>query len=121
MQEEEEDFDIFGNFSDDKTKEKMLGNKSHRENPRSLCNILNVKKGSKGLELKKNLVEVLENLEVAISKNTLEEDIYVYKASNFELELNGLRDFSLNLKDEINQILSKDRVRNKIYLYKLKG
>lgn len=117
---EEEEFDIFGKLSDDRTKEKTLGNKTHRETERNICQILNVRKGSKGLELKKNLTEVLENLESALTKNFLAEDIYIYKASNYEMDLSGIWDFSLNIEDEIKNVLNEERVRSKIYLYKTK-
>ena len=64
--------------------------------------------------------KVLKDIKSALKKNTLPEDMYVYKASSEQLELNTIEYVSLNLSDELNQILKDDKIRGKIYLYKIR-
>ena len=118
--DEEEEFNIFGKLSSDKTKERNLGNKPHRETPRDIYQILDVKKGKKGLELKKDIVDIVKNIKKALKKNLLDEDLYAYKALPYEIDLNEIQSLSLNEETELDECLKNDRVRNKIYLYKIK-
>ena len=101
------EFDIFGDDDSDGRKERTLGNKSHRESPRSLIKVLEIGKNTKPQDLKEKLGEISRNLKKAIKKNVLDEDIYVYKASNKELEFRGLETFSLNEESELQQVISK--------------
>lgn len=119
-EEDDESFNIFGRIKQANNKERTMGNKTHREQPRDKVEILEVKKETKGVELKRHLEKVLKDIKSALKKNTLQEDMYVYKASSEELELNTIEDVSLNLSDELNQILKEDKIRGKIYLYKIK-
>ncbi len=118
--EDDDEFDVLGDFSSDNTKERNLGNKTHREPPRDKYQILEVKKGMKGLELKKILVNVVKDIKKALKKNELEEDIYVYKVLPYELDFNELQTFSLNEEDELEQCLKLDRLKRKIYMYRIK-
>ena len=113
------DFDIFGNEDSDGRKERTLGNKTHRETPRNIIKALEINKETKGQDLKEKLGEISRNLKKAIKKNTLDEDIYVYKAIDEEISFNGLETFSLNEENEITQLMLKSR-SNLIYLYKIK-
>lgn len=116
----DENFDIFGKIISKSSKERTIGNKIHREQPRDKYEILEIKKGSKGIELKRNLEKVIKELKVALRKSVLNEDMYVYKASSYELDFNSLETFSMDSEDELNQFLKLDRIRNKIFLYKIK-
>lgn len=137
--EENMDFDIFGNDDSDGRKERIIGNKAHRESPRNRIKVLEINKETKPQDLKEKLGEISRNLKKAIKKNSLEEDLYVYKASDKELTFEGLDTFSLNEESEIkraifknseidsdndgnriDKILSKNKGNNKIYLYKIK-
>ena len=120
IEEDDESFNIFGRIKQANNKERTMGNKTHREQPRDKVEILEVKKETKGVELKRHLEKVLKDIKSALKKNTLSEDMYVYKASSEELELNTIEDVSLNSEYELNQILKNDKIRGKIYLYKIR-
>ena len=116
----ESDFDIFGKLSNDKTKLRSIKNKTHRETPRNKYQILNIQKEMKGLDLKKEIVSVVKHIKKAIKKNSLDEDIFVYKATPFKLDVNELQTFSLNEESEIEEFLKKDESKNKFYLYRIR-
>ena len=118
--EESLDFDIFGNDDSDGRKERTLGNKTHRETPRNKIKILEINKETKGQDLKEKLGEISRNIKKAIKKNILDEDIYVYKASDKEIEFDGLEAFSLNEENELMQAMLKGGNKKNIYLYKIK-
>ena len=118
--EEEEAFNIFGKIKQTSNKERTIGNKPHRESPRDKFAILEIEKGSKGIELKRNLEEVLKNLKTALKKNSLKEDMYVYKVVSTPLEFNTFETVSLNAEEELNQFLKTNKLNDKIYLYKIK-
>ena len=117
---EDEDFNIFGKIKQTNNKERTLGNKTHRESPRDKFDILGIKKGLKGLELKRTLEKVLKNINSALQKNGLNEDTYVYKVSTEKLDLNSLEVLSLNLQSELEEVLKNECEINKLFLYKIK-
>ena len=118
--DEEEDFNIFGRIKQSREKERTIGNKTHREQPRDKYEILGVQKGTKGIELKKALDKVIKNIKSALIKNELKEDMYVYKAYDKELDLDTIEQVSLNSEDEIEEFLNNEKNINKVYLYKIK-
>lgn len=118
--EDENDFDIFGKLSSDKTKEKVINNKTHRETPRNIYNILNIKREMKGLELKNIIVNIIKDIKKALKKNILPEDLYVYKATPYKLDIEELQSFSLNEENEIENYLQNNDGKSKFYLYKIK-
>ena len=120
LEEDEEPFDIFGRIKQTHNKERTIGNKTHREQPRDKFEILEIKKGTKGIELKRNLENVLKHIKKALKKNTLPEDMYVYKATTEELAFNTIEDVSLNAEEELTQFLKDDKISGKVYLYKIK-
>ena len=117
---EDEDFNIFGKIKQTNNKERTLGNKTHRESPRDKFDILGIKKGLKGIELKRTLEKVLKSINSALQKNGLNEDTYVYKVSTEKLDLNSLEVLSLNLQNELDEVLKNESDINKLYLYKIK-
>ncbi len=116
---DDDDFDVFGK-SDDNTKERNIGNKIHRETLRNVNEILDIKKGSRGIELKKSIVNVIKDLRRAIKKQALVEDMYVYKAINDELDLDGFQALSLNEEAELNEYLIENKAKRKNKLYRIK-
>ncbi len=118
--DEDETFNIFGRVKQASNKERTIGNKTHRESPRDKFEILRVGKSTKGIDLKKILESTLKNLKTALKKNSLKEDIYVYKAVSEPLELNTIEAVSLDPEKELNQYLKDNKMDNKIYLYKIK-
>lgn len=117
---DEESFNIFGRIKQTNNKERTIGNKTHREQPRDKFDILEIKKGSKGLELKRNIERVIKDIKSAIKKNFLKEDMYVYKVTSEKLEFNTIEAVSLNVEEELKQFLENEKVKGKIYLYKIK-
>ena len=117
--EENVDFDIFGNEESDGRKERTLGSKTHRETPRNKIKVLEINKETKGQDLKEKLGEISRNIKKALKKNTLDEDIYVYKASDKKSTFDGLEAFSLNEENELTQTMLTSSKKD-IYLYKIK-
>ncbi len=117
---DEDDFDIFGKISSRNEKERVIGNKTHRETPRDKYNILNIVKGSRGIDLKKSIITVIKDLKKAIKKNSLKEDMYVYKAMSEELDDKGLQVFSLNEESELKEYLEHNKLKRKNNLYRIK-
>ena len=134
---EENDFDVLGRFDNDERKERSIGSKVHRETPRNIYNILCIKNDITPAEFRRNLVDVTKNLKKALNKNSLDEDMYVYKATNSPISLNGLELVSLSEETEMKQCYEKNNIlaeesnidseeisseskKNEIYLYKIK-
>ena len=121
LEENDDDiFNIFGRLRQTNNKERTLGNKTHREQPRDRVEILEVKKETKGIELKRNLEKVLKDIKSALKKNQLDEDMYVYKVTSEKLEFNTIEAVSLNAEDELNRFLKEEKNVNKLYLYQIK-
>ena len=120
LQERGDEFDIFGNYNDSVNKEKMLGSKMHREDCRDIFQILNINDELKPQGLKRELVEAIKNIKRALKKNTLDEDIYVYKALNEPQNLDGFKLLSLNEEREIKKALNQEDSEEILYLYKIK-
>ena len=50
----------------------------------------------------------------------MKEDTYVYKVVDEEIETNGIRVFSLDAEQELNNFLRNEKVPGKAYLYKMR-
>ena len=119
-EESEESFDIFGRLNSIIDSDKTIGNKVHRESERDLYDILEIKKGTRGIELKRNLENVVKDIKTALNKISLDTPIYAYKALSEEIDLEGIQILSLDIKDELDKCLKDGKDGNKIYLYKFK-
>ena len=119
-EDEEEDFNIFGRIKQTNNKERTIGSRTHREQPRDRIEILEIQKGTRGIELKRHLENILKDVKKALEKNELKEDMYVYKSSPEKLEFNTIESVSLNAEEELNQFLKKNKKSDKVYLYKIK-
>ena len=118
--EKDETFNIFGKFNPTSIKEYSLGNKTHREQPRNIYQVLGIKKETKGSELKRTLEKVLKNIQSALGKNILEENIYIYKVSSEPLDLNTIQRVSLNAEYEMEDFFKNNDSISKLYFYKIK-
>ena len=116
----DDEFDVFGKMGSDKTQERNLGSKIHRENPRDIYSILGIQKGYKGVDLKVSLENMLKDLKSALKKNKTQEDIYIYKATPYEISLDEIQTFSLNEEQELKECLSMEKVGRKVMLYRVK-
>ncbi len=119
-EDEEEDFNIFGRIKQTNNKERTIGSRTHREQPRDRIEILEIQKGTRGIELKRHLENILKDVKKALEKNELKEDMYVYKSSPEKLEFNTIESVSLNAEEELNQFLKKNKKSDKVYLYKIR-
>ena len=115
-----DEFDIFGGYSRENKKERSLGSKTHRETPRNVFDVLGIKEETKPQELKKALVDAIKDIKKGLKKNLMEEDIYLYKASQEEVSFEGLQVFSLNEENEIKKVFNKSSKLKTIYLYRIK-
>lgn len=121
MQEEvEESFDIFGKLNSIIDSDKTIGNKVHRETKRDLYDILEIKKGTKGLELKRNLDYVLKNIKSALEKIKTDSPICVYMASSEEIKWDRMQIFSVDATNELNKYIENSNDNDKIFFYKIK-
>ncbi len=113
---QKEEFDIFGGLEDTKIRE--INNKRHRENPKDKFRILEVNKNSKQIGYKLTLERIVENLNRAMEKVELQEDIVVYKAvSEGRIREKNINVFNLNPELELKKAFEENKT--KITLYKI--
>ena len=110
-----ENFDIFGNVKEDKTKISILANKKHREVKKDKFKILDISKNIELEEYISNIEKEHKNLENAISKMQAITDIDIYKSSEEKININGFEVFHINPINAIETSISND----KINLYKI--
>lgn len=120
IEEEEESFNIFGRIQYVQNTEKTIGNKVHREVQRDKFEILEIKKGMKGLELKNKIDKIIQNIQTALQKNSLDVDTYVYFISSESTIRKTFQLVSLSAEKEVNDFLNKNQNIMKLYLYKIK-
>ena len=118
--ESDDTFDVFGSDSAKFDKERKIGNKTHRENPRNKYQILGIKKGMKVLELKKALTDVDKEIKKALTKNSLNEDLYVYIISDNKIDFKGLTIVSLNEEKNMQDFIKYSESNSDIYIYRIK-
>lgn len=110
-----ENFDIFGNVKEDKTKISILANKKHREVEKDKFKILDISKNSEIEEYKEKIEEEYKILEETIKKVKAITDIDVYITSDEKINTNGLEIFHINPINAIEESVDKE----KINLYKV--
>ena len=110
--------EIFGNIEDDNTKQKVLGNKKHRENKRNKYTILELSKNTSREEYTDKLREVSELIEESMNKIKMSMNIPAYIPSIGKLEAIGLQRIYLNPEEAINSI--KDSTQINLYKINIK-
>ena len=114
----EEEYDIFGNIIEDKTKIKKINNKKHRELPKDKFNILEINKNMKRIRYTLILENIIQNILNALNKGIIPENLAVYKAiSEDTLNNKEINVFNINPENEMKEILKNDG--NDINLYKI--
>lgn len=114
----EEEFDVFGGITDSRTRVKSIANKSHREVPKNEFSIMDINSNTNQLGYKMTLQKIVANLDKAIDKITIEEDMAIYKAIEEEnLVSSDINLFNLNPQKEFEKIINSKE--SKIYLYKI--
>lgn len=102
--------EIFGNIEDDNTKQKILGNKKHRENKKNKFTILEISKNTNRDEYKNKLEETSELIEQSINKIKAPMNIPVYVATIGKLEAIGLQRIYLNPEEAINSLKDENQI-----------
>lgn len=110
-----ENFDIFGNVKEDKTKISILANKKHRESPKDKFKILDI---SKDLSLEEYMSEIsnqYKTIEKAILKSNTIVDMSAYLISEEKLNNNELKVFHINP----NLAIEEASYEEKIHIHKI--
>ena len=114
----EEEYDIFGNIIEDKTKIKKINNKKHRELPKDQFNILLINRNTRSINYKVNLQLMISNISNALEKGIIPEKMPVYKAiTGKEIDNNEINVFNVNPENEMKEAVLNDG--SEINLYKL--
>ena len=114
----EDEYDIFGNLIENTTKTRKIDNKRHREIPKDKFNILEINKNTRQIGYKLTLQNIIQNIQTALEKGIIPENIVVYKAIN-DKKLNNkeINVFNINPEKEIEEAIKKDG--EDINLYKI--
>lgn len=91
---EKENYDIFGNLIEDKTKIKTIAGKKHREVPKNPYHIMDITTESTTKQYEERLNELLELLESAMKKGKCEFNMALYTADK-KLEKEGFQIFHI--------------------------
>lgn len=111
-----EEFNIFGSMTEDKTKLNTLGNTKHREIKKSKFRILEINKQTSNEEYIKNLKEITNYLDSAIGKAKFGMKLNVFCASNAVLTGQKFNIFYIKPEDALETLKDCE----KINLYKIK-
>ena len=115
---ENDEFDIFGGIIEDSTKIKKIKDKKHRELPKDRFKILDINKKTNLIGYKLSLEQIMKNINTALEKMEIEEDMPVYKAiADEEINKNNINIFNINPESELKEIINC--AENKINLYKI--
>ena len=114
----EDEYDIFGNLIENSTKTRKIDNKRHRELPKDKFNILEINKNTKQIGYKLTLQNIIQNIQKALEKGIIPENIIVYKALN-DKNLNNkeINVFNINPEKEIEEAIKREG--ENINLYKI--
>ena len=74
----------------------------------------------KVLELKKALTDVDKEIKKALTKNSLNEDLYVYFISENKIDFKGLMIVSLNEEKYMQDFIKYSESNSDIYIYRIK-
>ncbi len=110
-----ENFDIFGNVKEDKTKISLLANKKHREVKKDKFKILDISKNTKLDEYKEKIEEEYQMLETALQKMQALTDMHIYMVSEEKLDTSEIKTFHINPVKAIEESSNQ----KKINLYKV--
>lgn len=114
----QENFDLFGNITEDSTKIQMLAGKKHRETKKDKLKILEITKNLTLEEYKDKMLEILKDIYEALKKSKSPISIPVYYASEQKLEENFLQVFSIK-PEEVIQPKKEEKELN-LYRFNIK-
>lgn len=110
-----ENFDIFGNVKEDKTKISILANKKHREAPKDKFKILDISKDLSLEEYTSEISNQYKTIEKAILKSNTIVDMSAYLISEEKLNNNELKVFHINP----NLAIEEASYEEKIHIHKI--
>ncbi len=110
-----EEYDIFGNVKEDKTKISMLANKKHREVEKNKIKLLDITKDLTLQDYEENIKQINKQLQDAIKKLTAITDIDIYSTGIEKLNTNHIGVFHINPINAIEEAKEDE----KINLYKI--
>ena len=105
-----ENFDIFGNVKEDKTKISILANKKHREAPKDKFKILEISKDLELEEYKEEISMQYERIEKALKKSKTIVDMSAYLISGEKLNNNELKVFHINPSLAIEEASNEEKI-----------
>ena len=115
---EKDEFDIFGGITQDLSKTSEINNKRHREIAKDKFNILEINKNTKSIGYKLSLEEVIKNIETALEKIVIPENLPVYKGIIDKLiDEKEFNIFDINPESEMKQVIQQNG--GKINFYKI--
>lgn len=105
----EENFDIFGNITDDSRKSKYIGSRSHRENEKSKYKILNINKDIDEFDFTEKLQTISNFVEGAIPKVQAKFNMPLYKLVEIPnvLDKKALMVCNINVENELKNYEDK--------------
>lgn len=110
-----ENFDIFGNVKEDRTKINILANQKHREVAKNKMKLLDISKDMSLEEYESNLAAVRETLEKALTKTKALTDIDIYTTGSEKLNNQQIGVFHINPA----KAMEEEKDAEKINLYKV--
>ncbi len=113
-----EEYDIFGNIIQDTTKIRRIKDRIHRELPKDKFAILDINKNTKQIGYKLTLQMIMQNINRALEKGLIPENLPVYKAIN-DNKMNNKYINVFNINPELEMQEAIRREGNKINFYKL--
>ena len=116
LKNEGEDFDIFGNIKNDRTKISVLANKKHRESAKDKYKILDLSENVNQEEYESKLKRESKLIEQSLNKTKAITDIDIYYCSNEKLNLTDIGIFFINPQEAIESQKNTEKVN----LYKIR-
>ena len=114
-----EEYDIFGNMAEDKTKINTLGNKKHREKKKEEYKLLEINKDTDTIAFVSKLHGIVNSLDKIFEKNNLGIKLNVYQASVKSLNTEGYGIFNINPENALYKIKNEPIVN--LYTIHLKS
>lgn len=105
-----EEFDIFGNISEDKTKIKTLGSSKHRENQKDKIQILEVTKNMTVEEYTEKLKKTVDQIDGAFSKLNSIMNLDLYMTSDKVLNTDEFGVFTMNPEHAIHKVKGIEKI-----------
>lgn len=105
-----EEFDIFGNISEDKNKINTLLNKKHRESKKNKYKILDISKNTTEEEYLQKILKVENVISKAMDKIKINMNVNIYLATGNGINTDSYEIFSINPEKAIKKMHNLDKI-----------